>query len=308
MSQKPYAMTVLERGNALNANSVLTPAVPGRKYTKADCPANPEAVKALARRGMIQTWFITTVMSLAFLVSITRDDMRFIQGKVSKYCANPGAEHFLALRHMLKFLRGTTDYGIEFKWSASDPPPVDGPLTIEAWSDSSFADDVDTGRTTLGFIVKMNGATVSSYSKLSKRVDSCVNHSELRAFADAAGEAKVTDGSSMAFTETSRNVAYMRGIKAALERRDERAMPPTPIYVDNAGVISILEDVTMKPANKHIFRTIAENRERVNLDLAVRAVKINTKDNLANAMTKQEPGLAESAAQLRVITGPSSSK
>ena len=234
--------------------------------------------------------------------------MRVIQGKVSKYCANPGAEHFLALRHMLKFLRGTTDYGIEFKWSASDPPPVDGPLTIEAWSDSSFADDVDTGRTTLGFVVKMNGATVSSYSKLSKRVDSCVNHSELRAFADAAGEAKVTDGSSMAFTETSRNVAYMRGIKAALERRDERAMPPTPIYVDNAGVISILEDVTMKPANKHIFRTIAENRERVNLDLAVRAVKINTKDNLANAMTTQEPGLTESAAQLRVITGPSSSK
>ena len=42
------------------------------------------------------------------------------------------------------------------------------------------------------------------------------------------------------------------------------------------------------------------------LDKTVAAVKINTKDNLANALTKQEHGIAESAAQLRLITGPPS--
>ena len=308
MSQPAYAKTILERGNALNANAVPTPAVPGRKYTTADCPSSPDEAQALARRGMLQKDYITLVMSLNYLVSTTRDDMRFIQGKVAKYMANPGKEHFLALRHMLKFLSGTSNYGIEFKWSASDPPPEDGPLTIEAWSDSSYADDVDTGRTTLGFVVKVNNATVSSYSKLSKRVDSCINHSELRAFAAAAGQPDTTDGASMAFNETSRTVAYVRGVKAALEQRDDRSMPPSKINVDNTGVLSVLEDVTMKPANKHIFRTVAENRERVHLDRAVRPSKVHTKKNLANAMTKQEPGLAESAAQLRSIVGPSSAK
>ena len=68
----------------------------------------------------------------------------------------------------------------------------------------------------------------------------------------------------------------------------------------------MLEDVTVKSANKHIFKTLAEARERVNLDKSVIAVKVDTKTNLANAMTKQEPGLRESAAQLRQIAGPRS--
>jgi hypothetical protein len=74
--------------------------------------------------------------------------------------------------------------------------------------------------------------------------------------------------------------------------------------VDNAGVISMLEDTTLKTANRHIFRALAENRERVHLDKSVIPVKIGTKNNLANALTKQESGIAESAAQLRLITGP----
>jgi hypothetical protein len=81
-------------------------------------------------------------------------------------------------------------------------------------------------------------------------------------------------------------------------------MPPTPVYVDNAGVISMLKGATIKAANKHIYKTLAENRERVNLDKAVIVIKIDTKNNLANAMTKQEHGLRDSAAQMRLIAGP----
>jgi len=85
-------------------------------------------------------------------------------------------------------------------------------------------------------------------------------------------------------------------------------MPPTPVYVDNAGVLAMIDGNTIKSANKHIYRTLAEARERVHLDKSVKAVKIGTKDNIANAMTKQEQGLDESAAQLRQITGPISTK
>jgi hypothetical protein len=83
-------------------------------------------------------------------------------------------------------------------------------------------------------------------------------------------------------------------------------MVPTPVYVDNAGVLSMINDKTMKAANRHIYRTLAENRERVHLDKSVVPIKINTKLNLANALTKQEPGLRDSAAQLRLIVGPTS--
>ena len=101
-----------------------------------------------------------------------------------------------------------------------------------------------------------------------------------------------------------RTITWIRGIKAALEGRDRDTIPPTPCLVDNNGVLSMLKDVTIKTANRHIFRSLAENRERVNLDKIVVPCKVDTKDNLANAMTKQERAVFESAAQLRQIAGP----
>jgi hypothetical protein len=314
MSQRAYAVTILERANMLDCNPARTPAVPGRKYTNADCPTTDEQKAELRARGVTKEAYHSVVASLNFLVSITRDDMRFIQGKLAKYCANPGGEHMRALKHALRFLKGTLDYGIEFIWRASDTPPQDGPLDIVAWSDSSFADDIDTGRSTLGALIKVNGATVSATSRLTPRVDSCVNHSELNAFAEVSAPSanpsqlrgRLTDGASFALVKASRTVTWLRGIKAALERREVADMPPTPVRVDNAGVISMLADATLKSANRHIYRALAENRERVNLDKSVVVVKVNTEHNLANALTKQEHGIAGSVAQLRLITGPAS--
>jgi hypothetical protein len=260
---------------------------------------------------MTKKWYHMMTASLNFLTMITRDDMRYIQGKNAKYCADPGLDNFKSLKHQLRFLKGTTGYGLEFQWRASDPKPSDGPLVIEAYSDSSYADDIDTGRTTLGVLLQVNGTTVSSSSKLSYRVDSCVNHSELRAFADAAGvdrhDEDATDGASVALLHTSRQVTWARGVKAALEKRSPGSIPPTPIYVDNSGVISMVHDKTMKAANKHIYRTIYETRERVHLDKMVVPVKIHTKLNLANALTKQETGLKASAEELRKLAGPPAS-
>ena len=308
MHQRNYAVTVLRRSGLYDSNSVLTPAVPGRRYTKANAPANDDERREMARQGMVKKGYHMLVASVNFLVMITRDDMRFSQGKTAKACADPGVDDFKALKHQLRFLKGTVGYGIEFIWRAADPEPKDGPLDIKAYSDSSFADDIDTARTTLGTLIQINGATTSSSSKLSKRVDSCVNHSELHAFdAVVAGHGKEecgTDGSCEAFLKTTREVKWTRGVKAALEKRDVNAMPPTPVYVDNAGVLSVINDTTMKHANKHIYRTVAETREHVYLDGIVKPVKIDTKANLANALTKQEPGLRESAAQLRLIAGP----
>jgi hypothetical protein len=310
MSQRSFAVTILERAGMLDCNSTRLPASAGRVYSKSDCPTTDEQKADLVSRGHSKEAYHSVQASLNFLVSITRDDLRFINGKLAKYCSNPGEEHFKAQKQELRFLKGTLDYGIQFAWLASDPAPLDGPLDIKAWSDSSYADDKDTGRTTLAGIIQVNGAVVSSSSKLSSRVDSCVNHSELHAFAQVVGSLPVpgqlTDGAATAMVRVGRTVAWVRGVKAGLERRKESTIPPTPVFVDNSGVLAMLKDTTLKSANKHIYRALQENRERVHLDKAVVAVKVDTKDNIANAMTKQEHGVAESTAQLLLITGPRS--
>ena len=76
---------------------------------------------------------------------------------------------------------------------------------MEAWSDSSYADDKDTGRTTLGYVIKANNDTITAASKLSNRVDSCVNHSELHAF-----DAVTTNGPTKNFlTDGASNALFM---------------------------------------------------------------------------------------------------
>jgi len=302
-----------------DCNSVRTPATAGRRYinTKADCPQSDEERAQLAATIMTKKMYHTVVASLNYLVTITRDDMRFIQGKVAKYTQDPGREHILALKHALRFLKGTTDYGIEFVWSAEDNQPRGAPMKIEAWTDSSFADDIDTGRTTLGMVVKANDATVHSISKISSRVASCVNHSELEAFTElvegatllpaperAPPPGQLTDGAGMIFLRATRTLTWMRGVQAALEHRDVASIGAIKVNVDNAGVLAMLNGTVLACANRHIFRALAEARERVHLDKVAYPVKIATKDNIANALTKQEPGLDESAAQLRLITGP----
>ena len=106
--------------------------------------------------------------------------------------------------------------------------------------------------------------------------------------------------------QASRSLVWVRGVKAALERRDVAIMPSTPVQVDNAGVLAMIKDKTMKAANQHIYRTLCEIRERVKKDKVAHPTKIDTKKNVANALTKQENGLRDSAAQLRLIAGPPS--
>ena len=43
MSQAAYAETILERAGMQNCNAAALPAIPGCKYTKADCPTTTRA-------------------------------------------------------------------------------------------------------------------------------------------------------------------------------------------------------------------------------------------------------------------------
>ena len=85
--------------------------------------------------GYDQSQYCTVNASVNFLVGMTRPDLRFINGKVNKYNANPGIQHFKAQKHAQRFIKGTKHYGIEFNWFAGHLEPPDGPLHMVAYSD-----------------------------------------------------------------------------------------------------------------------------------------------------------------------------
>jgi hypothetical protein len=286
MHQRTYALTILQRASMLECKAAPTPAVPGTVYSKKDCPSPAERAQ-LDAAGETKELYHTLVQSCNFLCVNTRLDLTFQLGKLSKFVANPGAVHWKALKRMLRYIKGTLDYGVEFLWQASHSQAPRAALSLEAFCDSSYADCPDTARSTVGFVFLFGGVPILASSKLTLRVDSCINHSELNAFDSACNlRDESVDGSNLVFVKTARTAAWLRATSAALQRIAPSDMPPTPVKTDNDGLRSITANVTLPAANRHIFKTIAECRERVHLDKDVVPVRVDSADNIADCLTK----------------------
>jgi len=65
------------------------------------------------------TLFKQIAGSLRFLCH-SRSDINFRVGLVSKFMHNPKASHMVVAKHILKYLKGTTDYGLLFPKGVDD--------------------------------------------------------------------------------------------------------------------------------------------------------------------------------------------
>ena len=79
--------------------------------------------------------------SLLYLTH-TRPDISFAVGLVSRFSHDPHESHWQASKHILRYIRGTTCYGIHY--TSRDPH-------IFGYTDSDWAGDVDDYKSTLGF-------------------------------------------------------------------------------------------------------------------------------------------------------------
>ncbi|GAA5906734.1 uncharacterized protein JCM6883_005672 [Sporobolomyces salmoneus] len=77
--------------------------------------------------------YLQAVGSLMYAMLGTRPDIAHAVGVLGRHSANPGPLHWAAVVHVLRYLKGTLDYGLEFN-------PDNSPLTgFEAYSDSDWS-------------------------------------------------------------------------------------------------------------------------------------------------------------------------
>lgn len=60
------------------------------------------------------------VGSLLYLATVTRPDIAFAVNAVSQYAESPKKIHWNAIKRILKYVKGTIDYGILFKGSVKN--------------------------------------------------------------------------------------------------------------------------------------------------------------------------------------------
>lgn len=249
---------LLERANLTGANGIGTPCPPGFIFTKADSPeSTPPNVTA----------FRSLIALANFISCWTRPDIAYTVNKLCKFMSMPGEKHWKVITQLIKFLGMTREDGLCFDFSSDAKPVLPG---LHAFTDSSFADCVDSGRSTLGYVCFFGTAITSWYSKLNTYVTTCTNHSEYCALALGAKE---VEWQVLLFSELEPAVVAT----------------PVPVLVDNSGIISMVFNPVDHQSNKHVRVGCHYTRE-LTANKIIAPQRVSTNVNLADVFTKSLSG------------------
>ena len=139
ISQKKYAKEVLERFNMWSCNSVKNPIVPGTAISKE------------GSRVADATIYQQLVGCLMYL-TVTRPDLMFVVCLIARFMSDPKEEHFLIAKRILRYLKGTLEFGIFYKRSQE--------MKLIGYTDSDYARDVNDRKSISGYVFLLNGAAI----------------------------------------------------------------------------------------------------------------------------------------------------
>ena len=109
----------------------------------------------------------------------TRPDIAHVIGVVSCFLSNPGREHWNVVKWIMRYLCGTSSLSLCFGT---------GKPSICHYIDLDMAGDVDTRKSTSGYLVTFAGGAVSWQSRLQKCVALSTTEAELIAAVKACKE------------------------------------------------------------------------------------------------------------------------
>ncbi|KAE8695044.1 Calcium sensing receptor [Hibiscus syriacus] len=96
--------------------------------------------------------YSSVVGSLMYSMICTRPDIAYAVGVVSRFLANPGNEHWVTAKWILRYLRGTSKRCLCFG---------KGKHVLEEYTDANLASDIDLRKSTSGYITTFAGGVVS---------------------------------------------------------------------------------------------------------------------------------------------------
>ena len=253
LDQEQYILRMIDTFKMNNCTTVMSPSL--RKDSELVTSAtdneylgtqgeevDPNTVDERSVIGSIENYG-TLVGGLQYAALSTRPDIAHAASFLSQNLAKPATVHWVAAKRVLQYLKGTSSRGLtygggtedvhlgpaycEAEWKPKSVKPVLGP----AYCDASWGSKVD-GRSTSGYIVKINDGPVSWSSK----------KQPTQALSTAEAEY-------MAVGAVTQEVIWMRNLL------DEMGFPQknaTVVHCDNEPAIRIASDDVHHARTKHI--------------------------------------------------------
>ena len=116
-----------------------------------------------------------------FAACVTRPDIMCAVAQLSRFLNNTSSKHMLAAKRVLRYLKGTSTLGITYR-----PPP----MRLMGYSDADWAGDMDTRRSTTGYVVMLNNGAVAWKSQRQATVALSTMEAEYMALTKATKELK----------------------------------------------------------------------------------------------------------------------
>ncbi|XP_052479605.1 uncharacterized mitochondrial protein AtMg00810-like [Gossypium raimondii] len=145
ISQRKYAQEILKRFQMANCNPVGTPVKTSLKLVKDD-----------TGRDVDNTLYKKIVGSLMYLTA-TRPDITYAINLICRFMECPKEMHLQAVKRILRYLQGTTDYEILYKKGEKS--------TLIGFTDSDYARDQDDRKSTSGYVFMLGTGVVSWSSR-----------------------------------------------------------------------------------------------------------------------------------------------
>ena len=216
LSQKTYIKQLLEQFNMQNCSPASTPMVHGLQIL--DQP--PEEYIEFTVDD-----YQSLIGSLQFLATYTRPDIAFATSFLARWNSKPTPQCWKAAKQILRYLRGTMDYGIIFDGSLG--------LQLVAYTDADWAGDKSDRKSTTGSLIKIAGGPV--YWRSTKQTGVSLS---------------TTEAEYIAASETSRKIISIRGILQELGMIDPDFT--FPLLIDNNGAIAVSKGEKITRNARHI--------------------------------------------------------
>jgi hypothetical protein len=229
-----------------NCNPVETPMEARLKLCKR---SENEVVRPLEYRSIIG--------SLRYIVN-TRPDLAYSIGVVSRFMEAPSQAHWGAVKQILRYLKGTMDYGCKYGKGTELKSFLLG------YSDSDFAGDIEDRKSTSGvvYFLSSNMVTWSSQKQKIVALSSC----EAKYVAAAVACQGVW---------LSRLLGDLLGTKEMLVK----------LLMDNKSTIALSKNLVHHDRSKHIDTRYHYIRERIEKG-KVEVDHVGTKEQLVDIFTK----------------------
>ena len=257
ISQPLYVDSILKRFKMIDANPVSTLLDPNIKLKLNDDGREPNRSNDYA----------SLLGSLQYLAIATRPDIAYAVNRLAAYTANPSFEHYGAAKRLLRYVKGTRNFGITYHTNGTQHVGPKDSNFFYGFSDAAFA-NADDKKSISGYVFLSSGGAITWGSKKQATI-----------------ALSSTEAEYVTLSEAAREAMWLRHLYGELGFIQKE---PILLLGDNDGSISMAKNPQFHKRTKHVELRWQWVRDLTN-DGLINIVDCRDPQQTADILTKQIP-------------------